>query len=126
MVLNCKFCRKKSVTGLVYIPLLGSSKQAIVSAREHLRFWSFVKEFHDDAECKMSVLIYVGKGLCKKKWRECCEKAVELMNLCLKQYDVHCEVSTKEVLDFNPIVDGSTFIRPDDFMESMYNLINNK
>lgn len=122
---NCSICRKKSVTGLVHVTMVCPSRHALLSAREHLRFWSFVKEFHEESECRMSVTISVGKELCRKMWREYCEKAVEMMNLCLKQYDVRCEVSTKEVLDFDPIVDGSTFIRPDDFMESMYNLHNN-
>lgn len=126
MILNCSICRKKSVTGLMHVTMEGSSRQALVSAREHLKFWSFVKEFHEEGECKMCVTVFIGKGLCKKMWRVYCEKAIEMMNLCLKQYEVHCEVSTKEVLDFHPVVDGSTFIRPDDFMESMYNLINNK
>jgi hypothetical protein len=74
----------------------------------------------------MRITVSIGKGLCKKMWKEYCEKAVEMMNLCLMQYKVQCYVSRNEVLDFSPIVNGTTFIRPDDFMDSMYNLLNNK
>ena len=126
MDIGCDICKKKSVSGLLCVIMQGTSRKAILSAREHLRFWSFVKEFHEVSECRMSVTIFIGKGLCKKMWKKYCEKSVEMMNLCVKQYDVHFETNTKEILNFIPQIDGTTFIRPDDFIEPMYNLLNNK
>lgn len=110
MDFECNICKKKSVSGLLCVTMQGTSREAVLSAREHLRFWSFVKEFHELSECRMSVTIFVGKGLCQKMWRKYCERSVEMMNLCVKQYDVHFDTNTKELLDFQPQIDGTTFI----------------
>ena len=126
MVLNCSICRKKSVTGLVSLRLECPSSEKLMKAREHLKYWRFVKEFHEVDERSIRVTVSIGKDLCPKKWKEYCELGMNLMNSAVKQYEGEFVSTMLEDVWFCPIVTSSTFIRPDADIEPLYNLFNNK
>jgi hypothetical protein len=58
-----------------------------MKAREHLKYWRFVKEFHEVDERSIRVTVSIGKDLCPKKWKEYCELGMNLMNSAVKQYE---------------------------------------
>ena len=86
--LNAKSLRlaQKRQSGMVVFVLSTPTAQQLKDAREHLRYWPYVKAFRPMDETHMKVLIFVGKGITDDKWNYYVTRSCELMNQCVRQY----------------------------------------
>ena len=123
--LNAKSLRltSKRKSGMVIFVLSAPTAQQLKDAREHLRYWPYVKAFRPIDDTHMEVLVFVGRGIPEIKWNYYVTRSCELMNQCVRQYQA-LFVTTN---------DGSTFrlhqyhcngfLRPDDLLKPFCDFI---
>lgn len=110
-------------SGLARLILTAPNYESLIYSREHMRYWTFVKECHPTSERQMVVTIYVGVLKNHDKWLHACAKAVELMNLCVRQYKAVFRSSLRELPNFAPTYNSLSYIRPDDLLTPFVELI---
>lgn len=120
--------RKHGGTGLAELTLYATSRKGLLDAREHLRYWPFVKEFREITPLgfphALRVTIFIGRGLTHKQWLNYCRRGQELMTLCVKQHKAFFCGWSDELLHFAPHYTDSEYLRPDDLLQPMSNFIN--
>lgn len=86
--LNAKSLRlaQKRQSGMVVFVLSTPTAQQLKDAREHLRYWPYVKAFQPIDETHMRVLVFVGRGIPEAKWNYYVTRSCELMNQCVRQH----------------------------------------
>lgn len=117
--------QQKKHSGLLRLILTAPNYDSLVYSREHMRYWTFVKECHPTSEQQMVVTIYVGDIEDHNKWLHTCAKAVELMNLCVRQYKAVFRSSLREIQNFAPVYNCLSYMRPDDLLTPFIELIQN-
>lgn len=86
--LNAKSLRltSKRKSGMVVFVLSAPTAQQLKYAREHLRYWPYVKAFRPVDDTNMEVLVFVGREIPEIKWNYYVIRSCELMNLSVRQY----------------------------------------
>ena len=123
--LNAKSLRlaPKRQSGMVVFMLSAPTTQQLKDAREHLRYWSYVKAFWPVDETHMKVLVFVGRGIPETKWNYYVTRSCELMNQCVRQYQV-LFVTTNECPAFGlRQYHRNGFLRPDDLLKPFCDFI---
>lgn len=113
-------CRKdfqvKPSTGLCEYLMVAPDAKACKQAREHLRYWPYVKEFHPVGCFPMLVVhVMIGQNLSEEKWNRTLERATKLMDDCLRQYKT-LMIPVQEMKTFHPAYHDGQFLRPDDLV----------
>ena len=80
------YLTSKRHSGIVLFMLTAPTAEKLNDAREHLRYWSYVKAFKPVDGTHMKVLIYIGRGITDEKWDYYVTRSCELMNQCVRQY----------------------------------------
>lgn len=73
-------------SGMVFFMLTAPTAEKLKDAREHLRYWPYVKAFKPVDATHMEVLVFVGTGITDEKWKYYVTRSCELMNQCVRQY----------------------------------------
>jgi len=103
-------------TGLAQITLCAPSPQALLAAREHLRYWPYVKSFRTTSATTLRATVFIGEGLSASRWSYYCRRSMEIMNLCLRQHKARFIVCSGPLPAFEPQIEPSLFLRPDDLL----------
>lgn len=114
---------RRSGTGLAEITLCAPTRRALLDAREHLRYWPFVKEIRDLDDLRLRVTIFVGRGYTRRQWKHYCQSGMELMTLCVKQHRAYFRQWTEELSHFEPRYSSTEYLRPDNLLQPMSNFI---
>ena len=123
--LNAKSLRltSKRQSGMVVFMLSAPTMQQLKDAREHLRYWSYVKAFRPVDETHMKVLVFVGRGIPETKWNFYVNRSCELMNQCVSQYQA-LFVTTDDIKETTfQKYHHNGFLRPDDLLRPFCNFI---
>ena len=123
--LNAKSLRlaQKRQSGMVVFVLSTPTMQQLKDAREHLRYWPYVKAFWPVDETHMKVLVFVGRGIPETKWNYYVTRSSELMNQCVRQYQA-LFVTTNECPAFGlRQYHCNGFLRPDNLMKPFCDFI---
>lgn len=123
--LNAKSLRltSKRQSGMVAFMLSAPTSQQLKDAREHLRYWPYVKAFRPVDETHMKVLVFVGRGIPETKWSYYVTRSCELMNQCVRQYQA-LFVTTNECPAFRlRQYHRNGFLRPDDLLKPFCDFI---
>lgn len=123
--LNAKSLRlaSKRQSGMVVFMLSTPTAQQLKDAREHLRYWPYVKAFRPVDETHMKVLVLVGRGIPKTKWNYYVTRSCELTNQCVRQYQA-LFVTTNECPAFwLRLYHRNGFLRPDDLLKPFCDFI---
>ena len=114
---------QKRQSGMVVFVLSTPTAQQLKDAREHLRYWPYVKAFRPMDETHMKVLVFVGRGIPEKKWNYYVTRSCELMNQCVRQYQalfvtrIECPAFGLRQYHRNG------FLRPDDLLKPFCDFI---
>ena len=114
---------RNSGTGLAEMTLSAPTRRALMDAREHLRYWPFVKEFREKDYLHLRVIIFIGKGYSRELWKGYCQRGMELMTLCVRQYKACLRGWTTELDHFEPQYTDTEYLRPDSLLQPMSNFI---
>lgn len=76
----------KRYSGMVFFSLAAPSAEKLRDAREHLRYWPYVKAFKPVDATHMKVLVFVGRGITNEEMDYYVTRSCELMNQCVRQY----------------------------------------
>lgn len=123
--LNAKSFRltSKRQSGMVVFVLSAPKAQQLKDAREHLRYWPYVKAFWPVDQTHMKVLVFVGRGIPETKWNYYVTRSCELMNQCVRQYQA-LFVTTNEYPAFGLcLYHRNGFHRPDDLLKPFCDFI---
>lgn len=123
--LNAKSLRlaQKRQSGMVVFVLSTPTAQQLKDAREHLRYWPYVKAFRPMDETHMKVLIFVGKGITDDKWNYYVTRSCELMNQCVRQYQALFVMTSGCHALWLRQYHHNGFLRPDDLLKPFCNFI---
>ena len=113
----------KRQSGMMVFVLSAPTTQKLKDAREHLRYWPYVKAFWPVDETHMKVLVFVGRGIPETRWNYYVTRSCELMNQCVRQYQA-LFVTTNEcpawgLRQFH----RNGFLRPDDLLKPFCDFI---
>lgn len=125
-ILNAKSVRLtyKCQSGMVFFMLSAPTAQQLRDAREHLRYWPYVKSFRPVDETHMKVLIFVGRNISEMKWNYYVTRSCELMNQCVRQHQA-LFVMTKGYPSFwIRQYHHNGFLRPDELLKPFCDFIN--
>lgn len=106
---------EEAESGLCAYILCAPTAHACRQACEHLRYWPYVKEFHPMNRSGGRILkvhVLIGKGMNNEEFWKAVDRATELMNRCLRQYQC-VMVDWGEVILFEPFYKPEMFLRPD-------------
>jgi len=123
--LNAKSLRlaSKRQSGMMVFVISAPTAQQLKDAREHLRYWPYVKAFWPVDETHMKVLVFVGRGIPETKWNFYVTRSCELMNQCVRQYQA-LFVTTNECPAFGlRQYHRNGFLRPDDLLKPFCDFI---
>lgn len=113
----------KRQSGMAVFILSAPTAQQMNDAREHLRYWPYVKAFRPVDETHMKVLVLVGRGIPETEWNYYVARSCELMNLCVRQYQA-LFVTTSECAAFwLRQYHRNGFLRPDDLLKPFCDFI---
>ena len=113
----------KRQSGLVVFILSTPTAQQLRDAREHLRYWPYVKAFRPVNETHMKVSVFVGRGISESQWNYYVTRSCELMNQCVRQYQA-LFVMTNECPVFGlRQYHRNGFLRPDDLLKPFCDFI---
>ena len=108
---------------MVVLVLSAPTVQQLKDAREHLRYWPYVKAFRPMDETHMKVLVFVGRGIPETKWNYYVTRSCELMNQCVRQYQA-LFVTTNDCPTFRLYqYHCKGFLRPDDLLKPFCDFI---
>ncbi len=112
-------------SGMMVFMLSTPTAQQLKDAREHLRYWPYVKAFRPMDETHMKVLVFVGRGISDAQWNYYVTRSCELMNQCVRQYNA-IFVTTSECPGFwLHRYHRNGFLRPDDLLKPFCDFIDN-
>ena len=123
--LNAKSFRltSKRQSGVVVFMLCAPTAQQMKDAREHLRYWPYVKAFRPVDETHMKVLVFVGRGISETKWNYYVPRSCELMNLCVRQYQALFVTTNERPAFYLRQYHRNGFLRPDDLLKPFCDFI---
>ena len=109
-------------SGMVVFVLSTPTAQQLKDAREHLRYWPYVKAFRPMDKTHMKVLVFVGRGISETKWDYYVTRSCELMNQCVRQYHA-LFVTTNECAALLRKYHSNGFLRPNDLLKPFCDFI---
>ena len=113
----------KRHSGMVFFSLTAPTAEKLKDAREHLRYWPYVKAFKPVDAPHMKVLVFVGTGITDEKWKYYVTRSCELMNQCLRQYQaIFVMTSGCPALWFRQYHQNG-FLRPDNLLKPFCDFI---
>ena len=123
--LNAKSLRlaQKRQSGMVVFVLSTPIAQQLKDAREHLRYWPYVKAFQPMDETHMKVLVFVGRGIPEKKWNYYVTRSCELMNQFVRQYQALFVTTNEYPAFWLRQYHRNGFLRPDDLLKPFCDFI---
>lgn len=123
--LNAKSLRlaQKRQSGMVVFMLSTPTAQQLKDAREHLRYWPYVKAFRPMDETHMKVLVFVGRGIPETQWDYYVTRSSELMNQCIRQYQASFVMTNECSAFLLRQYHRNGFLRPDDLLKPFCNFI---
>ena len=113
----------KRHSGMMFFMLTSPTAEKLKVAREHLRYWPYVKAFKPLDETHMKVLIYIGRGITKEKWDYYVSRSCELMNQCLRQYQALFVMTSGCPALWLRQYHHNCFLRPDDLLKPFCDFI---
>ena len=113
----------KRHSGMVFFMLTAPTAWKLKDAREHLRYWPYVKAFKPVDETHMKVLVYIGKGITKEKWDYYVTRSCELMNQCLRQYQAFFVMTNGCPALWLRQYHQNGFLRPDNLLKPFCDFI---
>lgn len=113
----------KRHSGMMFFMLTSPTAEKLKDAREHLRYWPYVKAFKPLDETHMKVLIYIGRGITKEKWDYYVSRSCELMNQCLRQYQALFVMTSGCPALWQRQYHHNGFLRPDDLLKPFCDFI---
>lgn len=123
--LNAKSLRlaQKRQSGMVVFVLSTPTAQQLKDAREHLRYWPYVKAFRPMDETHMKVLVFVGRGIPETQWDYYVTRSCELMNQCVRQYQALFVTRIESPAFGLRQYHRNGFLRPDDLLKAFCDFI---
>ena len=123
--LNAKSLRlaQKRQSGMVVFVLSTPTAQQLKDAREHLRYWPYVKAFRPMDETHMKVLVFVGRGIPETKWNYYVTRSCELVNQCVRQYQALFVMTNECPAFLLRQYHRNGFLRPDDLLKPFCDFI---
>lgn len=117
--LNAKSLRlvSKRQSGMMVFMLSAPTAQQLKDAREHLRYWPYVKAFRPVDETHMKVLVLVGRGITEANWDFYVTRSCELMNQCVSQEQALFVMANNTSVSFFHKYHQNGFLRPDDLLK---------
>ena len=124
-ILNAKSVglTSKRQLGMVFFTLSASTAQQLRDAREHLRYWPYVKSFRPVDETHMKVLIFVGRGIPKAHWNSYVTRSCELMNQCVRQHQALFVMTKGNPSFWLRQYHRNGFLRPDELLKPFCDFI---
>lgn len=113
----------KRHSGMVFFMIKAPTAENLKDAREHLRYWPYVKAFQPIDETHLKVLVLVGRGIPETKWDYYVIRSCELMNQCLRQHQVFLMVSSGCPFLFVRHYHHNGFMRPDNLLKPFCDFI---
>ena len=113
----------KRQSGMVVFVLSTPTAQQLKDAREHLRYWPYVKAFRHVDETHMKVLVLVGRGIPETKWNYYVTRSCELMNQCVRQYQALFVTTNECPALWLRQYHRNGFLRPDDLLKPFCDFI---
>lgn len=110
-------------SGMVFLTLSAPTAEMLNNAREHLRYWPYVKAFKPVDETHMNVLVFIGKGIPEKDWDYYVFRSCELMNQCVKQYLALFVITSGGSLLWLCRYHRNEFLRPDNLLKPFCDFI---
>ena len=107
----------KRYSGMVFFSLAAPSAEKLKDAREHLRYWPYVKAFKPVDATHMKVLVFVGKGITDERWDYYVARSCELMNQCLRQHQAYFVMISGCPLLWLHRYHSNGFLRPNDLLK---------
>ena len=108
------FSQPKS--GMLLLLLTAPTAPQLQGAREHLRYWPYVKAFKPFDETHMGVVIFLSKGTTATLWNYYATRSCELLTQCVKQYQAHFTLSSRHTSSFIKRYHPNGFLRPDNLL----------
>jgi hypothetical protein len=108
---------------MVFFSLTAPTAEKLKDAREHLRYWSYVKAFKPVDETHMKVLVYICRGITKEKWDYYVTRSCELMNQCLRQYQAFFVMTNGCPALWLRQYHQNGFLRPDNLLKPFCDFI---
>ena len=103
--------------------LTAPTAQQLTDAREHLRYWPYVKAFKPKDDTHLLVLVFIGRGISEERWNYYMVRSWELMNLCVKQYQTWFVPMNKMSISTFYCHHHNVFLRPDDMLKPFCDFI---
>ncbi len=113
----------KRYSGMMFFSLTAPTTEKLKDAREHLRYWPYVKAFKPVDETHMKVLVYIGRGIPKEKWDYYVSRSCELMNQCVRQYQAIFVMTSNYPTLWLRQYHHNGFLRPDDLLKPFCDFI---
>ncbi len=114
----------KMKNGMALFVLSAPTIKKLMDAREHLRYWPYVKAFYPVDSTHIRVWVYVAKSRQGAMWSYYVTRSSELMNLCVRQYQASfmlvCTSPSTQFRRYHP----NGFMRPDDLLKPFSDFIN--
>ena len=117
------YLTSKRHSGMVLFMLTAPTAEKLNDAREHLRYWSYVKAIKPVDETHMKVLVFVGKGITDEKWDYYVTRSCELMNQCVRQYQAYFVMSSGCPALWLRQYHQNYFLRPDNLLKPFCDFI---
>lgn len=113
----------KRHSGMMLFLLTAPTAEMLREAREHLRYWPYVKAFKPVDVTHMNVLVLVGKGIADEMWDYYVTRSCELMNQCVRQYQAYFVMTSGCPLLWLHRYHSDGFLRPDDLLKPFCDFI---
>ena len=120
--ISLRFVPKRQ-SGMVLFLLTAPTAEKLEDAREHLRYWPYVKAFRPLDKTHMKVLIFVGRGIPKSQWNYYVTRSSELMNHCVRQYQALFVTTNRSPSLWLRHYHCNGFLRPDDLLKPFCDFI---
>lgn len=114
----------KRHSGMMFFLLTVPTAEMLREAREHLRYWPYVKAFKPVDETRMKVLVFVGRGFPESKWNYYVSRSCELMNQCVRQYQALFVMTSGCPALWLRQYHQNGFLRPDNLLKPFCDFIN--
>ncbi len=109
--------------GMVVFNLSAPTPQQLKDAREHLRYWPYVKAFRLVDETHMKVIVFIGRGIPDTRWGYYVKRSCDLMNQCVRQYQALFVMTNENEVPIIQQYHSNTFLRPDDLLKPFCDFI---
>ena len=113
----------KRYSGMMLFLLTTPTAERLREAREHLRYWPYVKAFKPVDATHMNVMVFIGKGITDERWDYYVTRSCELMNQCIRQYQAYFVVTSSRHLLWLHRYHSNGFLRPNDLLKPFCDFI---